>query len=386
MFEFRAPAVVRFGAGVFADVGLQARTLACRHVLLTCDPGMRAMGLIDRALDYLRDAGVSATVFDGVHPEPLDSDVVAGLEAYREAQCDGLIAVGGGSSIDAAKAIGAMATNEGIIADYAMGGKPLERPKVPLLAIPTTAGTGSEVTRVTIITDTRYDVKLLVSHPFLIPEVALVDPALTLTMPPRLTMATGIDALTHALEAYISVRATPISDMYALEAIQLIAGNLRQAWASGSNARAREHMMLGSLLAGLAFGNSSVGLVHGMARPIGAHFHIPHGISNAVLLTECMEFSMIGAPDRFAAIASAMGENVEALSMMQAARIAVEAIRGLCNDVGVPRLLDLGVDRDQFCQLMSKMAADGIASGSPGNNPRRASAEDIVDIYLRCYE
>lgn len=385
MFEFRAPAVIRFGNGVLADVGIQAKALGGHHALLVCDPGIRKLGLVERASEALSAAGLQVTVFEGVDPEPVDNNVAAGLSAFREAGCDVLVAVGGGSSIDVAKAIGAMARNPGVITEYAVGGKPLAYPKVPLVAVPTTAGTGSEVTRFTIITDTSRGVKLLISHPFLTPEVALVDPSLTISMPPLLTMATGIDALTHALEAYISVRATPISDLFALEAIRLIAGNLRQAWANGNNVVARENMMLGSLLAGLAFSNSSVALVHGMARPIGANFHIAHGLSNAVLLAECMEFSLIGAPERFADIAAAMGEEVEGLSIMEAAHVAVEAIRSLCKDVNVPRLGELGVDRARLMELAPKMAADAIASGSPGNNPRKATSEQIIELYMRCY-
>jgi len=385
MFDFRSPGVVRFGPGVLAEAGAQAATLGLKNVLLVCDPGIRGLGFVDKALESLKGAGLTASVFEGVDPEPLDTNVAAGLAAFRAAGCDGLVALGGGSSIDVAKAVGAMARNPGVIADYAVGGKPLAQRKAQVVAIPTTAGTGSEVTRFTIITDTVRNVKLLIGHPYLIPEVALVDPALTIPMPPRLTMATGIDALTHALEAYISIKANPISDVFALEAIGLIAGNLRQAWSNGSNADARENMMLGSLLAGLAFGNASVALVHGMARPIGANFHVAHGLSNAVLLAECMQFSMIGAPERFGDIAEAMGEDVDGLSMMDAAQTAVDALQALCDDVGVPRLCDCGVDEEKFKALAAKMAGDAIASGSPGNNPRRATADEIVDLYMRCF-
>ncbi len=385
MFEFRAPAVIRFGPGVFAEVGTQAATLGLRKALVVCDPGIRKLGLLDKALESLKAAGVATAVYDAVDPEPWDTNVAAGLAIFQEAGCDGLVAVGGGSSIDVAKAVGAISRNPGVIADYAVGGKPLGQRKAPVLAVPTTAGTGSEVTRFTIITDSKRDVKLLIGHPYLIPEAALVDPLLTMTMPASLTMATGIDALTHALEAYISVKATPISDVFALEAIQLISDNLRPAWANGSNAVAREKMMLGSMLAGLAFGNASVALVHGMARPIGANFHVPHGMSNAVLLAECMQFSMIGAPERFADIADAMGENTEGLSVMDAAQLAVDALGRLCEDVGVPPLCQCNVDEEKFKALAPKMASDAIASGSPGNNPRKATADEIVELYMRCY-
>jgi len=381
-YEFRLPRVIITGAGCFGRLGEQAKALGISKALVVTDAELRRYPYVDQALSYLADAGVAADVFTGVIPEPLAPNVDAGLAAFREGECDALVAVGGGSSIDVAKSIAALARNGGRIADYEGSGK-IPGPRAPLIAVPTTAGTGSEVTKNAIITDVERDVKMLIMSPCLIPDVAIVDPLLTLTLPPHITMATGIDALTHAIEAYVSRRAQPITDTLALDAIRLIAGSLRQAWANGDDLEARSKMMRGQLVAGMAFSNSSVALVHGMARPIGAHFHVPHGLSNAVLLVTVMEFSLPGNPPRFADVAEAMGENVAGLSVMAAARKAVDAVRELAEDVQVPSLRGAGVDPEKLRELAPKMARDALASGSPANNPRRATAEEIVALYLK---
>jgi alcohol dehydrogenase class IV len=384
MFDYRAPGVIRFGAGAWETVGNEVAALNAGRVLLVCDPGIVRLGITDRVRNRLTGAGLMVTVYDGVIPEPLDTNVTEGLALFNDNHCNAVVAVGGGSSIDVAKAVAIMSRNPGQISKYAVGGEPFSRPKAPVVAIPTTAGTGSEVTRSTIITDTARGVKMLINHPYITPDVALVDPSLTATMSPALTMATGIDALVHAMEAYLSVKASPISDLLALRAISLIGANLRPAWSNGGNATAREAMMLGAMMAGLAFSNSSVALVHGMARPIGAHFHVPHGLSNAVLLSECMSFTMLGAPARMAEIAGALGEAVEDLSVMEAAHAGVVAIAELCADLEVPRLCGLGITAEALEERAPRMAAEALASGSPGNNPRLASAEQIVDLYRHC--
>jgi alcohol dehydrogenase class IV len=295
-----------------------------------------------------------------------------------------LLAVGGGSAIDTAKAISVMVTNTGAIEDY-QGANKIKEKGAPLIAIPTTAGTGSEVTQFTIITDTKRDVKMLIASPFLIPQQAIVDPLLALSVPRGLTAATGVDALTHAIEAYVSVKAQPMSDIFALSAIELISGNLRQAWSNGNNREAREKTMLGALQAGIAFSNSSVALVHGMSRPIGAYFHVAHGVSNAALLSVVTEFSLIGNPGRYARIAQAMGENIEGLSVLEAADLAAEAIARLIEDIEIPSLPELGVEEEKLAKLAPQMAEDAVASGSPANNPRQATKEEIVELYKLAY-
>jgi len=292
--------------------------------------------------------------------------------------------VGGGSPIDTAKAIAVMTTNEGSISDYKGIGNIPEK-GAPLVAVPTTAGTGSEATVYTIITDAATDVKMLIGSAFVMPDMAIVDPLLTVSSPPGVTAATGIDALVHAIEAYVSVKAQPMSDIFALSAIELISGNLRQAWANGEDLAAREKTMLGALQAGIAFSNSSVALVHGMSRPIGAYFHLAHGVSNAVLLVVVMEFSLTGNARRYAEIAQALGENTDGLTDLQAAELAVQAVRRLVSDVNIPPLHELIQDEEEFCRLAPQMAEDAIDSGSPANNPRQASKEQIIELYKLAY-
>jgi alcohol dehydrogenase class IV len=307
-----------------------------------------------------------------------------GLKQYADEACDVIVSIGGGSAIDCGKGIAIKLTNDGDFADY-MGVDKIPNPGAPLIAIPTTGGTGSEVSKVTVITDTERNVKMMLSSPCLLAHVALVDPLLSLTTPPHLTAAVGVDALTHAIEAYISKRAQPITDALALKAIEMISGSLRQAWADGENIPARTDMMIGASIAGMAFSNSSVALVHGMSRPIGAYFHIHHGLSNSVLLRDVMEFSVVGAPARFADIASAMGELIDGLSPMEQADAAVDAVERLVTDIQMPRLGEIGIDREKFEGVIEQMARDAIASGSPANNPRQATVEEIVALYRQCF-
>lgn len=381
-YEFRLPPVVISGPGCFSRLGEQARALRIRKALVVTDPVVRSLPCIDQGRDYLDGAGVASELFAGVAPEPLVPNVEAGLAAFRGAECDAVVAIGGGSSIDVAKCIAALATNGGRVPDFE-GPNRIPNPGVPVIAVPTTAGTGSEVTKNAVITDVDRDVKMLIASPFLIPSVAIDDPLLTVSLPPFSTMATGLDALTHAIEAYVSRRAQPMTDVLALEAIRLIASSLRRACTNGDDLDARSKMMDGQLMAGMAFTNSSVALVHGMARPIGAHFHLPHGLSNAVLLAIVMEYSLTASPRRFAAIAAALGERVEGLSTLEAARRSVDAVRRLADDVQVPTLRGVGVDPDRLSELAPRMAGDAIASGSPSNNPRLATADEIVALYLK---
>jgi len=306
--------------------------------------------------------------------------VLEGLNVLREGGCDILIACGGGSPIDVAKAVRVLATNQGAVEDY-MGFNKIAKPGLPLIAIPTTAGTGSEATMVTIITDTGRDVKMLIGSPYLLPTVALVDPVLTLKMPRGLTAATGLDALTHAIEAYVSVKAQPMTDIIALSAIRKISRYLPQAWSNPENLEARSETMLGALQAGIAFSNSSVALVHGMSRPIGANFHVAHGVSNAALLGVVMEFSLMGAPDRYADVAAAMGIQVTGVSPMEAAKMGAEEVKAMIRNLQIPTLSKLGVTREKLDNVVSKMADDAIESGSPGNNPRKATKDEIVELY-----
>jgi alcohol dehydrogenase class IV len=382
---FQIPSALITGAGSSEKVGEEIQKLGLKKGLLVTDEVLCKMEMLEGIKEALRKGRIEFIIYDKISTEPTVDYVQEGLAAYKEGSCDFLIAVGGGSALDTAKAIAAMATNKGTIADY-MGLNKLTKKAAPLIAIPTTGGTGSEVTIFTIITDTKTDVKMLIGSPLLMPDVAIVDPLLTLSCPRGLTAAVGIDALTHAIEAYVSLKAQPMSDIFCLSAIELISGNLRQAWANGNNIEAREKTMLGALQAGIGFSNSSVALVHGMSRPIGAYFHVPHGASNAALLGPVTEFSLMGNPARYARIAQAMGEDIGGLTVMEGAQVAAEAIKELISDVEIPSLKELGVDKGKLEELSPTMADAAIASGSPGNNPRQPTKDEIVELYQITYE
>jgi len=381
---FSIPPVLIIGSGASEQVGEESRKLGVEKGLIVTDEVLLKLGILDNIKQALSQAQIQFILYSGVFTEPTVDFVQEGLKAYKENGCDFLLAVGGGSAIDTAKAIAVMVANTGSIEDY-QGLNKIPKRGVPLIAIPTTAGTGSEATQYTIITDTKRDTKMLIGSPFLIPQKTIIDPLLTLSMPRGLTAATGIDALTHAIEAYVSVKAQPMSDIFCLSAIELIPGNLRQAWSNGNNIEAREKTMLGALQAGIAFSNSSVALVHGMSRPIGAYFHVAHGVSNAALLGVVTEFSLIGNVARYARIAEVMGENVEDLSILEAAGLAAKSIKKLTKDVKIPSLQELGVNKEKLDKLAPKMAEDAIASGSPANNPRQATKEEIIELYKLAY-
>jgi alcohol dehydrogenase class IV len=381
---FMIPAKIIIGNGAAEKAGEEAAKLGLKKCLIVTDKVMVKLNLLGSIQRSLEQNKVPAAIFDGVATEPTVDIVAEGIQAFKDHGCDFIIAVGGGSPIDTAKAISVMATNPGSIDNYKGAGK-IQKTGVPLMAIPTTAGTGSEVTPYTIITDTKTSVKMLISSPMVMPQIAIVDPLMSLTSPRSITSTTGLDALTHAIEAYVSLKAQPITDNFCLSAIRRISGNLRQAWANGNNLEAREQMMLGAFEAGVAFANSSVALVHGMSRPIGAYFHVPHGASNAVLLKTVMQFSLIGNPKRYAAIAQAMGVYLRGKAELEAAQAAVEAVGQLVKDVQVPSLHELGVDREKLDKLAPQMTEDAIASGSPANNPRQATKEEIIKLYSLAY-
>jgi alcohol dehydrogenase class IV len=375
---FRIPSTIHYGDGALDQLGPTTREIGIRHALLVTDKGMVEIGAADQARQRLEAAGARVTLFDGVESDPTLKNVTAGLSLLTSpggsTPCDGLVAVGGGSSIDCAKAIAVQAANREPLADF-MGMEKIPRAGLPVIAVPTTAGTGSEATRVMVITDTERDVKMMFASRHCLCAAAIVDPALTLSMPKSLTAAVGVDALTHAIEAHVSRRAQPMTDTLALSAIRLISHHLRTAYREGNNLAARSHVMLGAMQAGMAFSNASVALVHGMARPLGACFHLTHGLSIAVLLPVVTEFSLSAAPERYTRIAAEMG-----------ASDAVTAIRDLNREVAIPSLRQLGVEEGRFGSLLEKMAADALASGSPANNPRAPTVAEIVALYRRVYE
>ncbi len=381
---FLIPRILITGSGASEKIGEESKKLGLKKGLFVTDQVLSKLGMLEGGKRALSENKIQFVIYDKILTEPTVDYVREGLAFYRESGCDFLLAIGGGSAIDTAKAISVMVTNPGSIEEYKGLGK-VTKAGAPLIAIPTTGGTGSEVTQFTIITDTKTDVKMLIGSPFIIPLVAIVDPLLTLSCPRGLTAAVGIDALTHAIEAYVSVKAQLMSDIFSLSAIELISGNLRQAWENGNHVEAREKTMLGALQAGIAFSNSSVALVHGMSRPIGAYFHVAHGASNAAILGAVTEYSLIGNPPRYAHIAEAMGESIRGLTDLEAAQLASKAIKELIKDIQIPSLKELGVDKEKLNQLAPKMAEDAIASGSPGNNPRQATKAEIVELYKIAY-
>jgi alcohol dehydrogenase class IV len=381
-FEFRVPQVIHVGIGCHERVAPEAARIGGGKALVLTDANVRATAMAGKVIEQLSGAGLLRGVFSDIPGEPTTTEVERGLAAVAAVSADTIVAIGGGSVIDTAKAVAVMATNDGSIVAY-KGANKIKKPKLPLVAVNTTAGTGSEVTRFAIITDPVSNVKMLIADPHLIPDVAIDDPLLTVTCPPFVTASTGLDALTHAIESYISVRATALSDNLALSAIRKIGQSLRAAFRHAEDLNARTMMHVASLEAGMSFSNASVALVHGMARPIGAYFHKAHGISNAVLLPYVMEWSITGAPGRFADIARALGVNTAGRSEAQAAEQAVVEVRALCRDLQIPGLSGLGIDPGKLMALAPTMAKDALDSGSPANNPRVPTAEEIVDLYRR---
>lgn len=379
---FRVPATIHVGEGAASLAGTEAQRIGAKRALLVTDRVLAANGTIEPVLASLKAAGVAVEVFAEVNSEPTLKHVADGLALIAKGKFDLLVGCGGGSPIDVVKALSAMAANPGKIQDF-MGIDKVPRRGLPIMAIPTTAGTGSEATIFTIITDTERDVKMLIGSPFIMPQIALVDPLLTLKMPKGLTAGTGLDALTHAIEAYVSVKAQPMTDVLALSAIRLISRNLPLAWKTPDDLAARSATLLGALQAGMAFSNASVALVHGMSRPIGALFHVPHGISNACLLGVVMEFSVPGNPERYAHIAEAMGVAGSPDDLVGWAMAGAAKVKDLIRYMEVPNLTGLGVTRAKLEPVVAKMAEDAIASGSPGNNPRQATKDEIVDLYYQ---
>ena len=377
---FYMPPIVHFGENAAQEAGREAKRFGAEKALVVTDKVLMEIGVVQPVLDSLTKEGVEVVVYDGVDSEPTLAHVEEGLGIYRQEKCDVIIAAGGGSSIDTSKAVRVLTANPGRIQDY-MGIGKITEAGPPMIAIPTTAGTGSEASMFTIISDTENDVKMLIGAPAVVPSAALIDPLMTMKMPRSLTAATGLDALTHAIEAYVSVKAQPMSDMMALSAIRLLGEYLPQAWANPDNLEARSKTLLGSFQAGIAFSNASVALVHGMSRPIGALFHVAHGVSNAALLGVVMDFSLMGAPRRYADVAEALGEPVSGLSPLEAAQRGADKVKRMIKLLEIPTLTEMGVSEEKLDSVVSKMADDAIASGSPGNNPRKATKQEIIDLY-----
>ncbi|MFN6018212.1 MAG: iron-containing alcohol dehydrogenase [Verrucomicrobiota bacterium] len=383
--SFNIPSSVIVVGGASAQLLPQFRRLGASRVLIVTDAFMVQSGVVARLIAPLKEAGNEIAVFDGVQPDPTVQNVRDGLALYRSSGAEAVVAIGGGSPLDAGKAISILTTNPEPLADY-MGYHKIPKAGAPLIAIPTTAGTGSEVTKVAVITDTERDVKMMILDQHLLPLVALVDYELTLSMPAPLTAHVGVDTLTHGIEAYVSRKASEMTDPIALSCIRLAATHLVPAWEDPNNLVAREGMMLSATQGGMAFANSSVCLVHGMSRPLGLLFHIPHGLSNAMLLPAVTRFSLAGAEERYATVARTMGLCAGDACNTSAAASLVDGLEKLNAHLEVPRIRDFkGATLKTFEAALEKMASDALASGSPANNPVVPSASEIVQLYREAW-
>jgi alcohol dehydrogenase class IV len=347
--------------------------------LIVTDKAMVDFGNVKKLTAVLDASSISYFVYDEINSEPTHSMVDKGVELYANEKCDFLIAIGGGSPLDAMKAIAAVSANGGGICDYL--GKKIVNKLPGMCAIPTTAGTGSEATKISIITNTNTNVKMPLNDPKLMVDVAILEYEFTLTAPPSVTAATGVDALTHAIEAYTSKKAFPLSDLYAVSAIKRIFANLYEAYANGSNEVARKEMLLAAFEGGAAFSNASVTIVHGMSRPIGALFNVPHGMSNAMLLSVCLEFLKPAVTSRLCELAKAVGVYKDGMSEEAGADAFVAATLELLSKLNINTLLDYNIKKEDFFKYIPKMSEDAIASGSPGNTVRTPVKEDLMVLY-----
>ena len=375
--RFFMPVVSLFGANVLAELAEQVTSLGGAKPLVVTDQGMTQLGYTKQVTDLLDQAGIAYAVFDQTVPNPTDTNVNEGAAAYTENQCDMLISLGGGSAHDCCKGVGLLVSNGGQIADYE-GVDMSKKALPPYIAINTTAGTASELTRFTIITNTSNHVKMAIVDWRVTPDLAINDPLLMMKMPASLTAATGMDALTHAVEAYVSTDANPVTDACALQAMRLIAKYLRIAVARGDDLEARDRMAYAQYLAGMAFNNAGLGHVHAMSHQLGGMYNLPHGVCNALLLPHVCEANLMAAQERYADIAEALGENTYGLAAREAAQMAVVAIRALSVDVGIPSTLsELGV-QDKDIETMVEHAQKDVCAAT---NPRRLNDQEVAAIF-----
>jgi alcohol dehydrogenase class IV len=375
---FLSPNRILFGIDAVKGVAAEVKQLGGKKVLIVTDPGLIEAGLVEVIKGPLDSEGIAFSLFDQVEPEPPARIVDQCTRHLKDENCDLVIGVGGGSSLDVAKGAAIMATNEGSILDYS-GVDVVPKRGLPKILIPTTAGTGSEVTRVLVVTDETSNIKQAVYSSHVLSDVALVDPMMTLSMPSKVTADTGMDALVHAIEAYVSVNATPFSDILAIEAIALIAENVTKAFAKGENVEARYHMSLAATIAGLAFTSGGLGAVHALSNPLGIEYHLPHGRTNAIMLPYIMAYNLIGNPTKFASIAEAMGEEVEGLSPMEAGALVVEAVKELLNQLKISiRLRDYDIPQKDIPKLVEgSMKISRLFVP----NPRNLTQGDVEEIF-----
>ncbi|MEW6137068.1 MAG: iron-containing alcohol dehydrogenase [Thermodesulfobacteriota bacterium] len=375
---FQTTPRIVMGPGSADSVAAEVKRLGANKIIIITDPGLVKTGIVDRFEGLLNKAGFSLGRFDAVEPDPRYEVASQAAEFAKSSGADLILGIGGGSSLDIAKVAAILVTNAQPIGSL-FGIDLVEAPGLPLILVPTTAGTGSEVTPIAILSDHQEKLKKGIVSPHLFPASAILDPELTLGLPPSVTASTGMDALIHAVEAYTSKNATPLTDLLAVQAMKLLFENIRTAYANGSDLQARSNMLEGSMLAGMAFANAGVTAVHAFAYPIGAEFHIPHGVANSIMLAAVMEFNMLGNLRKFAQMAELFGEDTIGLSERKSAQLAVDALRTLAADLRVPsHLSEFGVKEEDIPSL-----AEGVMKVTRllANNPRELGHQDAVDIY-----
>lgn len=380
MVELYQPRHTLIGRDGILKIPHFLRRLGAQRVLIVTDKGLVKIGTAGKVTAVLDDAGIAYQIFDGVEPNPTTRIISQALEFFKKSECGAIIAIGGGSPIDVAKAISILSVNGGRIQDY-NGVNKSKKHGTPVIAVNTTAGTGSECTRAFVVTDEESKTKMLMVDTNCLAHLALNDPMLMVGMPPSLTAATGIDALTHAIEAYICNTHTPFTDALALEAIRLVCGALREAVRDGSNMNARTDMCWAEYMAGLSFSNAGLGLVHGIAHQLGGFYNIPHGLANAIMLPRVLEFNRPYCMGRLAAVAQAMGEKVDESTVDEASKQAIEAVRRLCADVKIPALCDTKFSMDDIDVL----AKHALADTATETNIVRPTLEDIKIILTKTY-
>ncbi len=374
-FGFELPTRIEYGLGSINKLGDELKKLNSRRVLIVTDKGIVKAGLVKKVTDILEESNVNYTIFDDVEANPKDLDVEAGAKVSSNFIADTILAIGGGSPIDCAKSIGVLASHNSTKIKNFEGKTAVKKPIIPLITIPTTSGTGSEVTFSSVINDTENNYKMTIKGPNIAAKVAIVDPELTVTMPPLVTASTGIDALTHAIEAYTVNVSEPISDALALYAIDLISKYLPKAFSDGNDMEARSGMLMGSLLGGLAFSHSDVGSVHCMAEALGGVYDAPHGVCNSILLPFVMDYSKDYCKERYANVAKAMGGTFETVD--EGANMAIELVRQLSKEVNLPGFKSLNVKEQDF-DILADMSVKNMSTES---NPRPLTKDDYVKIF-----
>jgi alcohol dehydrogenase class IV len=378
IISFRSPHLILAGIGALERLGQEANEIGAKKVLLVTDKGVIDSGIGKKIKDILEREGIGVDIFDQVISDPDIACVEACIEMAKKSKYDLIVGVGGGSPMDIASITSVMLTNPGSVRDY-FGINLVKRPVVPTVLIPTTAGTGAEVTPNAILTDTKEKMKKAIVSPHILPRVAIVDPLLTISMPPSVTSFTGIDALTHAIESYTSNNANILTDLIAKEAIFLISRSLRTAVANGNDLEARYDMSIGSLYAGLALANAGVTAVHALAYPLGGQFNIPHGIANGLLLPYVMEFNVLGNIAKFAKIAQLLGERIEHMSLLDQAYQAAKAVKAIYRDLKIPQsLTELNIPKEAIPAFAQ--AAINVTR-LMRNNPRSMTVHDVEKIY-----